>query len=500
MNGKIDAPPPISPLVAELLFLVATAAFALVMANLVRYVVQDHKRKTGGLPIPHDRFAVLAGASLAVGVALTAAWGGLSAPFALLFGTGAVLGFVNPVVAAGVLVSTTILRPWELDGLSALAVIPKLSGALCAFSWLYHGIRTRSLTFLWSWPVRLFSAFALWVLLSAMFSGDFDAGLKEYGNTLLIAAILFYMVLNIAGDVFAVHAVRRSFVISVAGAIACAMLMTMSRPDYDLMTHRLYSYGLLGNSNDLAAMISLAIPLLTIPTRIASRDNRRLILTLGVVATTAMLLYGLWLSQSRGAFAGLVLTYFAYRVARSARPLKGFVIALVCLPLASLALSVLSLARDSGDLAASTESRWSYVIAGLNMAIRNPIIGVGFGNYPKNFEGYASSMTHEWGERTAHSTWVLAMAENGFFGLFLFGALFVLVLRDAWRLRTQYPELLAAVVGYGVTMTFLSHTYTFFPYLIFALILAATKTRKSAVLQAPRQSWNPHPAPRGMST
>ncbi|HUP57539.1 MAG TPA: O-antigen ligase family protein, partial [Bdellovibrionota bacterium] len=458
--------------------------FALVMMILVRYVIQDHKRKTGGLPVPHDRFLVLAGASLVVGIGLTAAWGAASAPFALLFGTGAVLGFVNPVIAAGVLVSTTILRPWELEGLAALAVIPKLSGALCGFSWIYHGWRKKELTFLWSWPVRVFSVFALWVLLSAMFSGD--AAMQEYNNTLLIAAILFFMVLNIANDAFGVHAIRRAVVVSVAGAISCGMVMTLTRPDYNLMAHRLYSYGLLGNPNDLAAMISLALPLLMIPTRIAHRSSRRTIVTAAVVAMAILMASGLWLSQSRGAFAGLVLTYFAYRLARSARPLRGFLITLICLPFAGVALSLLSLARDSGDLSASSESRWSYVVAGFNMAIRNPIMGVGFGGYPRNFESYASNMTHEWGERTAHSSWVLVMAENGFLGLFLFGTLFLLVLRESWRLRTEYPELLAALVGYGVTMSFLSHTYTFFPYLIFALILAATKTRKTAVLQAPR--------------
>src|SRR5262249_30094375 len=146
-------------------------------------------------------------------------------------------------------------------------------------------------------------------------------------------------------------------------------------------------------------------------------------------------------------------------------------------PVALLAMTLLNLARQQGDLAGSTSSRLSYAIAGLNMAIHNPILGVGFGNYPKFFESYAppGGMEFEWGERTAHSSWVLALAEDGFLGLLLIAWLFFSVFKTSWGLRREFPELMSSLVGYGVAMSFLSHTYTFFPYLLFGLVLAASK-------------------------
>ena len=47
------------------------------------------------------------------------------------------------------------------------------------------------------------------------------------------------------------------------------------------------------------------------------------------------------------------------------------------------------------------------------MAKTHPILGVGIDNYQDLWSGYVSD-SPEFGKRTAHSSWMLAMAESGF--------------------------------------------------------------------------------------
>ena len=135
--------------------------------------------------------------------------------------------------------------------------------------------------------------------------------------------------------------------------------------------------------------------------------------------------------------------------------------------------------RSEDDLEGSSSSRFNYAITGLKMVKSNPIFGVGFGNYPRFYENF-SSLFEEWGQRTAHSSWVLVMSESGFMGLFLFTGLVGSVFIGAWRLRHVAPEFFLSLSGYAIAMSFLSHTYYVFPYILFSLILVGTRVIKTA--------------------
>jgi O-antigen ligase len=114
-------------------------------------------------------------------------------------------------------------------------------------------------------------------------------------------------------------------------------------------------------------------------------------------------------------------------------------------------------------LEASQENRITYWKAATKIALHHPIFGVGYDEFPANV----------WQHQTAHSSWFLAFAESGLIGGWLFILFFLYVLRTAWRNRERWPAQLFAIVGYGVTMTFLSHTYLIYPYVLSGLILAS---------------------------
>jgi hypothetical protein len=115
------------------------------------------------------------------------------------------------------------------------------------------------------------------------------------------------------------------------------------------------------------------------------------------------------------------------------------------------------------------------------MVVHSPIFGVGFSGYPMEFEHYAPRFI-ESGVRTAHSSWFLALAETGFLGFALFLGLFLWALRTSWNLRKIFPELFFATLGYGIAMSFLSHTYAIYFYILLGVVFVASRLPKATYL------------------
>jgi hypothetical protein len=119
----------------------------------------------------------------------------------------------------------------------------------------------------------------------------------------------------------------------------------------------------------------------------------------------------------------------------------------------------------------------TYIKTGLNMGIRNPILGVGYESYEINFERYATEILYEWGHRTAHNTWILAFAETGFLGFGFFVMMFWSAIQMSRQVFDQFPEYLVSLVGYAIAFSFLSHTYLLYPYMLYGLIGVAHRIR-----------------------
>jgi O-antigen ligase len=134
--------------------------------------------------------------------------------------------------------------------------------------------------------------------------------------------------------------------------------------------------------------------------------------------------------------------------------------------------------RDAGEMAASQDSRLTFWKSAVNMAVHNPLLGVGFDQYGDNYMDYAVGEVIERGNRTAHSSWFLALGESGFIGFYFFCAFFISVVRIAWQDRVKRPAQLYAVAGYGVAMSFLSHTYSLYFYVLMALALASAGVKE----------------------
>ena len=241
----------------------------------------------------------------------------------------------------------------------------------------------------------------------------------------------------------------------------------------------------LGDPNDLSLVLlfpfSFALSLILSPG--LSKPQR----LFGVV-TAIVLILAIIATQSRGGLLGVaaVITAFVWRRVAS----KTLLIICGALVLTSLFLFAGISDRQSGGAveAGIDESAMGRLYAweaAFDMALDNPISGVGINNFNPNYffySNYWDGVNH-----AVHSTWFGVLAETGFIGLYLFLVLVVAVIRSASKaLHTikdnpdKFPPTILAIaegnliglVGFCVAGSFLTQTFTWPLYILLAFTVA----------------------------
>ncbi len=236
---------------------------------------------------------------------------------------------------------------------------------------------------------------------------------------------------------------------------------------------RINYVGFLSDPNDLAMALLIALPMALS----YYRGIRRPISGLLAIGAAAAMLYAVYLTNSRGAVLAIGAMVLVYSVTRYG-PRKGLLIAPVLLA-ASVALGP----ERAGQISASEESAQGRVEAwydGFQMLRAYPLFGVGRGEFIEHHV------------RTAHNSYVLALAELGLVGYFFwFSLVYLSVLMLLKIVRApplpeaaaaslpgwQEHQRLARILLYSATgcltaAFFLSRSYVVFLYLLFALIVA----------------------------
>lgn len=243
---------------------------------------------------------------------------------------------------------------------------------------------------------------------------------------------------------------------------------------------------LLGDPNDLALVLlyPMAFAIATFLESSLSKFER-----LFSFSTFCILFYALLATQSRGGLLGFlaVASIFAYNRVRSKVLLIG---------VGSIALMILFVVagiseRSSGGAAEegideSAMGRLYAWEAAWNMALDNPIFGVGINNFFHNYFFYS---THWDGlNHAVHSTWFGVLAESGFLGLALFASLIVSTLLMSFKMqktlsdheyspgiRVAINAAPAGIVGFIVSGTFLTQGFIWPIYLQIALVIALNR-------------------------
>ncbi|MDE2119380.1 MAG: O-antigen ligase family protein [Betaproteobacteria bacterium] len=234
----------------------------------------------------------------------------------------------------------------------------------------------------------------------------------------------------------------------------------------DGVLFRIRSVGLLADPNDFSQLMVVALALLwgLHSRRGKLRDVPTLLVPSGI------LLWGLYLTHSRGALIGLGLAAMA-GLWGTLGPTRSVVV----LGMGGLLAKVLNFTggREISDAGASASHRIDYWNLGLHLTASHPLFGVGFGNFEN-----ANTMTGQ----TAHNTFMLCAAELGLIGLFLFTSLLLFSFRsvsiviagsaDNPPVRRFATGLRAALVGFLGCAWFLSRTYDPLLYMLLGLCLA----------------------------
>ncbi len=372
-------------------------------------------------------------------------------------------GMLDPVFGFCVYLSFILFRPWEMWPYDTIFnLLPRLGALWIIFLSAFSYLKQRQPTV--AKESTLVILFFIWCLVTTIKS-DYPIG-----NIILLipSLVLFLLIQFWIEDPHDYDLISDSLSLGIiVTAILAIILFLNSQNDGG----RIEAMGILSNSNDIAALCVLAFPF-TLRPLLSDNPTKSKLTPLLSILLSIPLLSVIYFSQSRGAIIAtfvMIGTWISFRF----KPKWYHLLLFLFISLGALTLFTSS--REKDDLGQSQESRISYWIAGGNMFLQNPFLGVGMNKYPAEFENYSKNHLYEFGNRTAHSSWVLILAETGLPGFLMFISIFVHALKGTWKARHIYPESFLGLLGYTVTMTFLSHSYLFYPYLTLGLSFAVIR-------------------------
>lgn len=206
-------------------------------------------------------------------------------------------------------------------------------------------------------------------------------------------------------------------------------------------------FGTFDQPNPYGGYLNLSLPI-ALALALFGRDPRMRWVAGGA---SALMLFALDLSDSRGALLGLVAALVVLAAVGWRFERKALLALLIGIPLfatlwfthlipsriedkllAQFRVNDVSLTAQLNDANYSTIERLAHWVAGLRMFRAHPLLGVGAGNYGAAYQrykvpGWDESLTH------AHNYYINVAAETGALGLLAFLAVVAVALWLAWR-------------------------------------------------------------------
>lgn len=450
--------------------------FVIISATLATW----NAYRTGGAEVIQNREVwALVAVSLFFGLTATFVYslGASQFLFAMELAFGALLAALRPANALAFFICLQFLRPWEVaEETPLLLALPRMTGLLVIASAAAAYLRSGLNRFRFGYAQWFLLGFSIWAFITTFITPTPGEQQSLYFDTFFRAVVVFFLIVVVVRDKEDVALIRKVYLWSVAGLACVSIFLSWDElfGERASATERLHAIGTLENANDIAAVMVVGIPFAL---RRLSQGRRQPFVWLESSFFLFITLVALYLAQSRGALLALGVGGIGWWLLTTKRKrlvlVMGLVIAGLVAPFANEVLR-----RDSQDLDESGASRITYWKAGVRMVAKNPVFGVGFGRYPKEYQSNAGGGEQfEFGERTAHSTWILALAETGLPGFLLFVCFVGSVLRMARKILPHEPDLFVSLIAYLVAISFLSHTYLIYPYILMGLVVASYRVQ-----------------------
>jgi O-antigen ligase len=239
--------------------------------------------------------------------------------------------------------------------------------------------------------------------------------------------------------------------------------------DCENLQMRIAYLGFFGDPNDLGMFLVMCLPF-----TIYFYKRGRALLKIAMILQLAILIYGIYLTGSRGTMLGAGALLGIYYLVVNAGP-KLIAISAILAPIAGVVVS--SLQSDIDDSAQGRLYAW---YEGIHMLISNPIFGIGKGNF-----------VEEHG-LVAHNSYVQVAGELGIPGYSLWGGCLILTMLTGFiiiktiqkqntdELSDEVKDELAlnktlffSLCGFAVTAFFITRTYTLLLFIFTAMSLAS---------------------------
>ena len=366
----------------------------------------------------------------------------------------------------------TIIRPQDyMPGLVGVPILPVV--LIVAFA-LWLGSTGKNLS---APQFVILPVFLLVMLLSDVANGWLGGALEQlekFGPTV----IAFFVLAT------AVSASRKRVVVTFAVFTLCAMVLALHGVDQfnsgigwtgmGLSEDRRIQYvGIFNDPNDLGLLFVATWPMALY---LSSRGG--FVGRVFWLAGAALLLYGIYLTNSRGAFLAIMVIVAVYLWRK-----RGLLTSLALSGIGMMGL--LLIPTRVQEISVDEDSAFGRIDAwyeGLHMFLSHPLLGVGAGNFT------------DFNDLTAHNSFVLVIAETGFLGYVLWlsfvGYSFLMtlqILRHQIEVAAQATELqigadwerersialtmLLSLCGMFAAAFFLSRSYTVVMYLLIALVV-----------------------------
>jgi O-antigen ligase len=389
--------------------------------------------------------------------------------FAMIFTFSTI--FIHESFILSFFIFLLFLRPWELiatkydSQAEAQTIVQSTNFVSLPKLWflLLLGVLIASWSFRKKIKLNILDLgvviFVLWMLFPILLKNDVDE-FRYFFETLFSSCLIYFVVRAFLNNEFSYQMIVKTFAFICFFLVATTILQYIFDYESSSKSERLEIFGNFGNANDLAALIVLSCPFFL-------RSFQSKIIKFLIVGVSLVAIY---FTQSRGAFLGIIIGLLAYATSQvQFKNISKKKIVFLGVGLFSLFVMYSAvLGRSESEMKMSGSSRISYWIAAIRMAIYNPLWGVGYHNYPANFERYTTEFI-EYGIRTAHSSFFLVLGEGGAIGLLIYLSLFKKGLEFVFKIRQVRPEVFGALLGYLITMFFLSHSYLSSVFILLAM-------------------------------
>ena len=369
--------------------------------------------------------------------------------------------------------------------------IPQLLalGTLVSLSWSLWSHRVQAY---WTRELSIFAIFFILVSVGVMFASNRGEAMASYTGNYIKISIMVVAISWLAAGINPLRHISRTILFS--GILVGAVALINKAKGIGLVEGTRVTIGrdigsMLGDPNDLALVLLFpaGFALSYILNRGVSWPMR-----LFAILAFCTVLGAVIATQSRGGLLGIasIMGVFAYRRVKS-KALLAFA--------AVIALTVLFTLAGVNDRASggaheegideSAMGRLYAWQAAIKMASHNPLTGVGLDNFTLNYWVYSDFWDGK--NHAVHSTWFGVLAETGFLGLIIFITMIIIIFRrvvicltvlspsGAFSTNPTRAEsftlaegILASLVGFTVSATFLTMGFTWPVYILLALSTA----------------------------